>query len=1153
MPTLADHIKVLPRFARSANLERDSAQAGPLEGYVVTARALEAVERILTVAATKRSGGAWSLTGPYGSGKSSLALFLNAVLGPGGDVRNAATELLATAKSDVSHLPFATHDNHDTQVDGFHRALVTAAREPLSHTVLRGLHRSVLEAYGRIPTACDFAAADALQAALRDAASEDPRRTGPSPAALVEVAKCLAEDRPLLLVIDEFGKNLEAIGDSSDADPYLLQQLAEAGQGSGLPLFVLTLQHLSFEDYLSHTEGAQRREWAKIQGRFESIPYTESAGQTREFIGTAFQVDKSIRARIHGWARVQAQAMQSLGLPELADADMVASWYPLHPLVAALLPELCNRYGQHERTLFSFLTSAEPASAASYLQRTPLPLRGTIPSLGLATVYDYFVANGTMVGSAGERGRWMEIATRLRDAPSLTEPQKDLAKAIAILNLVSTTGVLRASRRVLLEVEAQADNILSDLETEGIVTYRDFADEYRIWQGTDVDIPRLLDLARTKVQRRALVDILTEIDDPRPMVAARHSAENDILRVFSRRYLDGSEPVEPLTPFSDFDGEVLLVVGTAELPKLTKASSAAKPVVAVIPAKPERLDETAREVAALRAVLADAAVNHDWVARREVAERLAQAQREFERATVSAFHDSTCRWTLLGPEGTTDLEGGRGSAALSRACDRVYSSTPRVRNEILNRTKVTSQGAKARRILLESMIERDTLPDLGLSGYGPEVAMYRAFLERTGLHQLDPQTSTWAFRRPTDEKLQAAWEVVDGQFERATRRRVNLKDIYAALLSPPVGMRRGVIPIFVTSTLITRSEDIALYEHGTFAPVLTPELSERMVRNPGHFEVKHFANTTGARLQVVETLAGRLGVRPALGRVRVENVLAAVGQLVARARRLDSFTRQTLTLKTETIELRNALFKAVEPDQLLFQDLPIALGLPAVPVSAMGYPSADAYADKLAGAMDELSWCHDELLARLLEELFEENCESSRLVLAGQAKALEDEVLNPDVRAFVLTLANETVDTDADWIAAIATVVAGKAPSEWTDASLDRFRPVLSRQVAAFQRLVALHADRRGDGGGPFKPFRLTLTRPDGSEHIGLVGVDEKHQQFVSDILDKGLNKLVAKMGSEKRALSALMGMMAEKLLPSQNEAEDDTMIEFTTDRVRDA
>ncbi len=1150
MPILAEYIKVLPRFARSANLERDSAESGPLEGYITTARATEAVERILGVAATKRSGGAWFLTGPYGSGKSSFALLVNALLGPSGDVRNTAAGLLDAAKSDLSHLLSGTHNNHNTKVAGFHRALVTAAREPLTHTVLRGLHRAVLEGYGEIPPTDVFAAADALRSAIDDAASEDPRRTGPSPAALVEVAKCLAKDRPLLLVIDEFGKNLEAIGDSSEADPYLLQQLAEAGQGSGLPLFLLTLQHLSFEDYLSHTEEAQRREWAKIQGRFESIPYTESAGQTRAFIGSAFHVENPIRARIKEWAAVQLEAMRSLGMPELADADMVVSWYPLHPLVAAVLPELCNRYGQHERTLFSFLTSAEPASASSFLERTRVPRQGELPSLGLATVYDYFVANSTIVGSAGDRGRWMEVATRLRDAPNLTDAQKGLAKAIAILNLVSTTGVLRASRRVLTEVEPEADDILSQLETEGIVTYRDFADEYRIWQGTGVDIHSLLDVARARIQRRALVDVLAEIDDPRPMVAARHSAENDILRVFNRRYVDGSGPVDPLTPFSDFDGEILLVVGLAELPQLAKTSSAAKPVVAVLPANLTRFDEAAREVAAVRAVLAESAVTDDWVARREVAERLAQAQREFEQASRSTFQGTTCRWMLLGSEGAAELGGGRGSAALSRACDSVFDSTPRIRNEILNRTRVTSQGAKARRVLLESMIERETLQHLGLGGYGPEVAMYRAFLLRTGLHRLDPETRTWAFRRPTDEALRCAWAVVEGEFQRATRRRVNLKDIYAGLLSPPVGMKRGVIPVFVTVALIARSEDIALYEHGTFVPVLAPELSERMVRNPGHYEIKHFANTTGARLQAVEALAGRLGVRPALGRVRVENVLAIVGQLVAQARRLDSFTRRTRTLRAETLSVRDALFRAVEPDHLLFQDLPRALGLRAVSASAVEYSSADTYADKLASAVDELSWCHGELLARLLEALFEESGETSRLAISGQAKALEDEVFNPDVRSFVLTLANETVDTDADWIAAISTVVAGKAPSEWTDADLSRFRPVLSRRVAAFQRLVALHADRRADGGGPFKPFRLTLTRPDGGEHVGLVGVDDKNRRFVSEILDMSLEELVAKMGSEKRALSALMAMMAEKLLPEE-EAADDRKVDFSTDRIR--
>ena len=1150
MSRLADYIKVLPRFSRSANLERDSAEAGPLDGYIITSRALEAVERILGVAATKRSGGAWSLTGPYGSGKSSFALLVNALLGPSGDVRNTAAGLLDATKSDSLQLLWKTHYNHDTQVDGFHRALVTAAREPLTHTVLRGLHRAVLDAHGRIPPTDIFSAANALRSALTDAGSEDPRRTGPSPTALVEVAKCLAKDRPLLLVIDEFGKNLEAIGDSREADPYLLQQLAEAGQGSGLPLFLLTLQHLSFEDYLFHTEEAQRREWAKIQGRFESIPYTESAGQTRAFIGSAFHVENPIRGRIKEWATVQAEAMQSLGMAELADAGMVASWYPLHPLAAAVLPELCNRYGQNERTLFSFLTSAESASASSYLDRTRVPDHGRLPSLGLASVYDYFVGNSTITGSAGDRGRWTEIATRLRDMPDLTGPPERLAKAVAILNLVSTTGVLRASQRVLTEAEPKADEILSQLEAEGIVTYRDFADEYRIWQGTDIDIHRLLEVARARIQRRALVDVLTDIDEPRPMVAARHSAENDILRVFNRRYVDGNDPVEPLTPFSDFDGEILLVVESAKMPKLAEASRAIKPVIAVLPGNLTEFDVAAREVAAVRAVLAKPTVSDDWVAKRELAERLAQVQREFERASRSAFQDLDCRWMLLGPEGVTKLEGGRGSAALSRACDAEFGSTPRVGNEILNRTKVTSQGAKARRILLEGMIEREALQNLGLGGYGPEVAMYRAFLLRTGLHRLDLETSTWVFRRPADEALRCAWAVVEGEFDRATRRRVNLKDVYAALLSPPVGMKRGVIPVFVTAALIARSEDIALYEHGTFAPVLTPELSERMVRNPGHFEIKHFANTTGARFQVVEALAGRLGVRPPRGRLRVQNVLAIVGQLVSRARRLDSFTRRTRSLSAETLEVRDALFRAVEPDQFLFQDLPRALGLPAVSTSAVEYSSADTYAEMLVSAVDELSWCPGELLAQLLEDLFEESGETSRLAITGQAKALEDEVLNPSVRAFVLTLANETVHTDADWIAAISTVVAGKAPSEWTDADLNRFRPILSRRVAAFQRLVALHADRRADGGGPFKPYRLTLTRPDGEEHVGLVGVDDKHHQFVSEILDMSLDDVVAKVGSEKRALSALMAIMAEKLLP-EKEADDDMNVGFYADRIR--
>ena len=107
--------------------------------------------------------------------------------------------------------------------------------------------------------------------------------------------------------------------------------------------------------------------------------------------------------------------------------------------------------------------------------------------------------------------------------------------------------------------------------------------------------------------------------------------------------------------------------------------------------------------------------------------------------------------------------------------------------------------------------------------------------------------------------------------------------------------------------------------------------------------------------------------------------------------------------------------------------------MPAVPASASTYPTAGTYAASLVDAVDELVSCADKLLVQLLKDLLHASGETSRQVITGFAKALEDEVLDPEVRAFVLTLANDTVDSDADWMGTIATVVAEKAPSEWTD------------------------------------------------------------------------------------------------------------------------
>ncbi len=75
---LSGQVTVTPRFARSANVERDLGAAA-ISGYLPTGRALDVVARIGRGLLTPAAGRALAITGPHGSGKSSLAVFLHAL------------------------------------------------------------------------------------------------------------------------------------------------------------------------------------------------------------------------------------------------------------------------------------------------------------------------------------------------------------------------------------------------------------------------------------------------------------------------------------------------------------------------------------------------------------------------------------------------------------------------------------------------------------------------------------------------------------------------------------------------------------------------------------------------------------------------------------------------------------------------------------------------------------------------------------------------------------------------------------------------------------------------------------------------------------------------------------------------------------------
>ena len=180
-------------FSFPQNLERDSDIVESLNGYVVTSRALDVVRRIAEVAKTTATGGAWSLTGPYGSGKSSLALLLDAAFGPSGDIRSLALEQIDYASRSVGDAIRGAHELHRTEEKGFLRGIVTGNREPIFQTLSRAIRSAVNRRndHHRI--------SGNLMETIANTNADEFKKSGQSPSTLVEATRCLARETPFAI------------------------------------------------------------------------------------------------------------------------------------------------------------------------------------------------------------------------------------------------------------------------------------------------------------------------------------------------------------------------------------------------------------------------------------------------------------------------------------------------------------------------------------------------------------------------------------------------------------------------------------------------------------------------------------------------------------------------------------------------------------------------------------------------------------------------------------------------------------------------------------------------------------------------------------------------------------------------------------------
>src|SRR5262249_36380140 len=129
--------------------------------------------------------------------------------------------------------------------------------------------------------------------------------------------------------------------------------------------------------------------------------------------------------------------------------EIAPGLYPLHPTVLPILVRLFSRFGQNERSLYSFLLSDEPHALQVFARQPAVPGR----FYRIHHLYDYArAAFGHRLAVQSYRSHWSQIESVVESFPRDDERALNVLKTVAALNLIDSSDHLATEDTLALAV-----------------------------------------------------------------------------------------------------------------------------------------------------------------------------------------------------------------------------------------------------------------------------------------------------------------------------------------------------------------------------------------------------------------------------------------------------------------------------------------------------------------------------------------------------------------------------------------------------------------------------------------------------------------------------------------------------------------------------
>lgn len=626
----------------------------------------------------------------------------------------------------------------------------------------------------------------------------------------------------IYIVFDEFSKFIESQdGMAVGTNMKLLQDICElANDSKNAQVFFTMVTHKSIKEYGKFLSQDIINSFTGIEGRIIEKYFVTSSKNNYELIKHAIlKKEQTLKNIPHYGTVVGPTALREYyNLPvfrsnfEESEFDniILKGCYPLNPIASYLLLNVSEKVAQNERTLFTFISNDEPYSMARFVAEHS---KNMAWSIGADLIYDYFsTLFKKEVANEYVHNIWLSAEYTVNKCKS--DDQKKIAKALAIILIVNKEDEMPATDKYL-RLSVCADDYTQAMETlekSGYLYKKSSTGSYvfktRAGSELKAEIKRQRELKGDNVN---YAKVLSEVTGKYYVVPRKYNTQYMMTRYFNYQYMAVDDflninSAAVLLSDCSGDGKVICLYSFTKIDQkivLKHVQDLYEPrLVIVCPKKNLKVKKQLKYLEIIQELKENTLFTaSNEILNNEIPLLIEDLTLALENEMQDIYEDNVDTKVYFCNDEKVEIESAKyEERVINKCCEKIFSKTPIINNEMVNRTNIgTAQTKKARLNIIHAILT-NTDDEIFYGGTNQEASIYRSLFCVTNI----------VGNNPSDNLKDILAEINDFMDSCSDNKRA-LSILIKRLLAEPYGMRMGVIPCYLAYVLSKRREDIVIY------------------------------------------------------------------------------------------------------------------------------------------------------------------------------------------------------------------------------------------------------------------------------------------------------------------------------------------------------